>query len=373
MTEKEARELLNKYIDGTATPEERALFERLSNQVTKKRLEHAAPESYDDIKAHIYSNLPAPRPFYKQTRFIAAAASIVLFISAAVLFYNYSNRSASINTATTHLADIKPGGNRAILTLANGKKITLTNTNNGQLATQAGISITQTHNGQLVYTMAAQNVNAPVEYNTTETPKGGQYRIDLADGTRVWLNSSSSLKYPTHFTGNERQVVLTGEAYFEVAHNAAMPFKVKTDKQLVTVLGTHFNINAYNDEPASKTTLLEGKVKVDAIDNAASGVLKPGEQAALENNQLKVTEADTEQAMAWKNGYFRFRGENIESIMRKLSRWYNIDVKYETAVSNEGYYGTVSRLKDISQVLAVLTETGSVHFKVEGRRVTVMK
>lgn len=368
MNKKEARELLDKYMNGTATPEEKTLFEQLSNRITRKQLTTIEPENSNDIKSQIYRKLPhAPsRPFLQKYRFIAAAASIALCIGIGALFH----QRPQVNQ---HVADVVPGGNRAVLTLANGKKIVLTGAGTGELAKQSGISIRKNHSGELVYTLSAQHNNAALEYNTTQTPRGGQYQLELADGTKVWLNASSSLKYPTRFAGKERQVELTGEAYFEVTHNASMPFKVKTNKEIVTVLGTHFNVNAYHDEPSVKTTLLEGKVKVNALNSKASGILKPGEQAILTGDQIQITPGDTEAATSWKNGYFRFRGENIASIMRKLSRWYNIDVQYTITISDEGYYGTISRFKNIKQVLAVLSETGSVHFKVDGRRVTVMK
>lgn len=375
MNKKEARELLDKYLNGTATPEEKALFEQLSIRLTKARLENTGTENYDEIKAQIYKGLPqAPkRSFLRQYRFLAAAASIIICIFAAVFTYQYDKQEQAKKFVLTRADDVAPGGNRAVLTLANGKKIILTTAGDGQLADQTGTTIKKTHNGQLTYTLTARNNIMPAGYNTTETPKGGQYQVQLADGTKVWLNSSSSLTYPTHFKGKERLVELKGEAYFEVAHNKAMPFKVKTGKQLISVLGTHFNVNAYDDEPSLKTTLLEGKVRINTLNGTASTILKPGEQALLTGNKLKVTQGDPEQAVAWKNGYFRFRGEDIKSIMRKLGRWYNIDVQYATTVADEGYYGTISRFKNIRQVLAVLTETGSVHFKVEGRSVTVMK
>lgn len=368
MNKREARELLDKYLNGTATPEERTLFEQLSNRLTRKQLASVESENIEEIKSEIYRKLPqAPsRLFLQKYRFIAAAASIVLCIGAVALFHH----QAQINQ---QVADVAPGGNRAVLTLANGKKIRLSSAGNGELAKQSGISIRKNHNGELVYKLSANHDNATLEYNTTETPRGGQYQLELADGTKVWLNASSSLKYPTRFAGKERQVELTGEAYFEVTHNASMPFKVKTTKAVVTVLGTHFNVNAYHDESSVKTTLLQGKVRVNALNSNASGILKPAEQAILTGDQIQITPGDTEAATAWKNGYFRFRGENITNIMRKLSRWYNIDVQYATTISDEGYYGTVSRFKNIKQVLAVLSETGSVHFKVEGRRVTVME
>ncbi|PST83665.1 anti-sigma factor [Pedobacter yulinensis] len=368
MNKQEAQKLLEKYLNGTITPQEKVLFEQLSNRVTKKRLDRSPDTELHDIGEQIYAKLPQPaqRPRTNSYRFIAVAAMVILCVSVSLLVFTKNKNKPE------QVAHLAPGSNTATLTLANGKKILLSNATAASLSEQAGISISKTRKGELVYTVG-QSTNLPVEYNITETPRGGQYRIVLPDGTKVWLNASSSLRYPTRFTGATRGVELKGEAYFQVAHNAAMPFKVKTDKQVVTVLGTHFNINAYPDEPVLKTTLLEGKVKIDAIGKASSGILKPGQQAALTGAGLTITEGDTEQAVAWKNGYFRFRGERIENVMRKLSRWYNIDVKYDTTSGEEGYYGTISRFKNLSQVLAVLAETGSVHFKIEGRRVTVMK
>lgn len=369
MDKEQVQKLLDKYLDGTATPREKAMLDQLSNRVTKKRLQIFSETELDSIGEEIYAKLPQPanKPIaVRRYTIIAAAATVLICFSIALFFYQKSTNSIE------QVADIAPGSNTAILILANGKKIVLNDATTEQLSTQAGISVSKTHKGELVYNVG-QNKNMPVEYHTTETPRGGQYQVDLPDGTKVWLNASSSLKYPTRFTGKTRSVELTGEAYFEVAHNAAMPFKVKTDKQVVTVLGTHFNINAYHDEPALKTTLLEGKVRIDVFGNNASEILKPGQQAALIGTQINVTESDTEQAVAWKNGYFRFRGESMESVMRRLSRWYNIDVKYTGEVADESYYGTISRNKNISQVLAVLTETGLVHFKLEGRSIIVMK
>lgn len=373
MTKKEAQELLQKYLNGTCTTEERILFESLDNKLFKEDTESDHEPDYDAIKAAIYKNLPKPdrKPLIKRLVPYAVAASVALCISAITFLYFNKNRLVGQNEqAQTH--DVAPGGNKAVLTLANGKKIVLTDGDNGQLAKQAGISITKTKDGELVYSVVAeQESQSPVEYNTTETPRGGQYQIILADGSKVWLNAASSLKYPTRFGGKERIVELTGEGYFEIAHNEAMPFKVKTNKQVVTVLGTHFNVNAYEDEPSLRTTLLEGSVKVSTDNGTAARVLRPGQQSALTGNKIDVTDGDTEEAVAWKNGYFRFRGESIESIMRKLSRWYNIEVRYEGNVSGD-YYGKVLRFKSISHVLKMLSKTESVHFKVEGRRITVM-
>jgi len=202
---------------------------------------------------------------------------------------------------------------------------------------------------------------------------GGEYQVVLADGTKVWLNALSSIRFPTSFKGSERKVEITGEAYFEVAKNARMPFRVIGGSQTVEVLGTHFNINAYPDESAVATTLLEGSVKVAMHDGQAK-VLKPGEQALIfkENNSFRVKEVDAEDAVAWKNGYFQFNDDDLKTIMNQLSRWYNVEIVYQQANLDQKFGGTISRSKNLSQVLRILELTGNVRFRVEGRRITVM-
>jgi transmembrane sensor len=211
-------------------------------------------------------------------------------------------------------------------------------------------------------------------YNTIETPKGGQYRIDLPDGTMVWLNAGSSLRYPNRFAGQERKVALTGEAYFEVAKNKQMPFRVVSGKQVVEVLGTHFNINAYTDEASVKTTLLEGSVNVLLQETHQSELLNPGQQAVVKYNgsSIVVQPVKVEEAVAWKNGYFMFVDADLESIMRQLARWYDVEVAYEGNLGSLKFGGMVSRSKSIAQTLRILELTGNVRFKVAGRRVTVM-
>ncbi len=188
----------------------------------------------------------------------------------------------------------------------------------------------------------------------------------------VWLNAASSLKFPVKFAGKERVVELTGEAYFEVAPEAGKPFIVETVNEKVLVLGTHFNINAYSDEPVAVTTLLEGSIKVQSTQTGKASILKPGQQSLLDASQFTIQAANLEEAVAWKNGYFRFNDERIADIMKKLERWYNIEVIYEGKPSEELFNGKISRFKDISQVLRMLEKTEGIHFKIQGRRVTVM-
>lgn len=271
--------------------------------------------------------------------------------------------------------DALPGGDKAVLTLANGAQIVLDSAHNGQLARQGGTIIGKTANGQLVYDATksvGDNHSSTLALNTITTPRGGQYTVVLPDGTKVWLNAASSLRFPASFTGKERNVELNGEGYFEVAKNAAKPFKVKVNKLEVEVLGTHFNIMAYKDEPKIETILIEGSVKIK--NGTAEALLKPGQEALAgqKDTYLKVQQANIEEAMAWKNGYFLFNAENIQSIMRKISRWYDMDVVYVGNVENKDFDGTVSRFKNVSEVLKMLELTDAIHFKVEEGRIIVM-
>lgn len=211
-------------------------------------------------------------------------------------------------------------------------------------------------------------------YNTIETPKGGQYQVDLPDGTKVWLNAGSLLRYPTNFTGKIRSVELTGEAYFEVAKNAHKPFKVLSKNQVVEVLGTHFNISSYTDDISVKTTLLEGSVKVLSSKVNQTKLLKPGQQSDINytNNAFFIKSVNTDEVIAWKNGYFLFSDEDLKSIMARFARWYNVDVEYQGDVDNLRFGGMVSRSKDLTQALKVVEQAGNVKFKIEGRRVIVM-
>lgn len=333
---------------------------------------------YDQLKPNINTTRQQEiilRPIRNYFKYSVAAAIFVVF-SVALYFYVNNNRQAKQGNLTAQHQgnDVNPGGNKAMLTLADGSKISLTDAGNGELAKQAGIVVTKTKDGQLVYETSNENARTTeVQYNTISTPAGGQYQINLPDGTTVWLNALSSLRYPTIFNAAKRKVVLSGEAYFEVAKNPNQPFVVSTNgagkAQDVTVLGTHFNINSYQNEVATKTTLLEGAVKITAL--AQDMVLKPGQQAIL-NHTLKVMNVDVTQAIDWKNGNFYFNDENIESIMRKLARWYDIDVVYQGQIPNVDFGGEISRGKKLSEVLKVLETTRTIHFKIEGRRVTVM-
>lgn len=306
---------------------------------------------------------------YIRRKYILVAASVILCLSFAGYFLIHQHQTDELSQ---HVREIAPGKNSATLTLANGHKIKLSAAMNGELAVQAGVKITKTAKGQLVYTVNNSKAIEENQSNILSTGRSEQYQVILPDGSHVWLNAVSSLTYPTSFNSlKTREVRLVGEAYFEIAKDKIHPFIVKTNKQQVQVLGTHFNINSYNDEPNTKTTLLEGRVLVTETAHNNVKVLSPGQQAVLGNDHLEVGNANQEEAIAWKNGDFDFDGENIQSIMRKLSRWYNVEVVYNGDVKTKTFTGKISRFKNISQVLKMLSKTKAVHFKVEGRRVIV--
>ena len=317
----------------------------------------------------------APRLWYQ----LGVAASILILITTGLYFYK--NRTVDDNIAAKVVepkeAIITPGDDKAILTLSDGTKIILEDAKNGILANQAGVSIQKTSDGELLYSFSnSANTVSPetkenVIYNKIETPIGGKYQVNLPDGSKVWLNSSSSLRFSALFNGHTREVELSGEAYFDVSKNKGKPFRVITKDQIVEVLGTQFNINSYSDEGPIKTTLIEGSVKIIYKDMVV--LLSPGQQFQPKELVSAVVEADTEEVVAWKDGYFVFKNEDIKSIMRKLSRWYNVEVSYSGNIPEVGFGGNISKSKDISEVLDVLQLTNAIHFKVEGRRITVMR
>jgi len=309
---------------------------------------------------------------YKKLKIFALAATLVLALGTTLYFSLNEQKTGKKGLVKVH--DVAPGMDKAILILANGKKISLESLNNGEITNQNGIKISKTANGQLIYETIAntENKGAKPEFNTIEVPVGGQWQVVLPDHSKVWLNAQSHITYPLHFTGGERSVEIGGEAYFEVVHNAKMPFKVHCGKQTVEVLGTHFNIMAYTDQNLIKTTLLQGSVKVSEGKNTK--LLAPGEQAETGLGEIKITDnVDVEDVVAWKNGYFKF-DENLESIMLKVARWYGVEVVYQFKPDpNIVYAGKVSRSKNISSLLKIIAFDGDVHFKIEGRRIIVTK
>ena len=310
-------------------------------------------------------------------RWLGYAAAVITLMALGTTLSKY--RSHEEQKTLAHLQkDILPGSNKAILTLANGSKIILDDAKQGKIASQKNVVINKNKSGEVIYkttsadqTSSSQTPVEAIAMNTLTTPRGGQYEVVLPDGTHVWLNAASSLKYPTAFTGNERRVELTGEAYFEVSKDARKPFFVKTTNQTVAVLGTHFNINSYADEAATKTTLLEGSVKVTGNMNRLTVMLKPGQQAVNTVNAIDIKpDADIDEAVAWKNGKFLFRNTDLRAIMRQLSRWYDVDVEYQGNVAPKHYRGRISRNVPVSEIFQIL-KTSGINFTINGGKIIV--
>jgi transmembrane sensor len=301
----------------------------------------------------------------------AAAAAILLVAGYGAWQWSHPHKKIthSIETAAAK-KDVQPGGNRAVLTLADGSSIALDSMQNGALTHQGGTKIIKLANGQLAYTKAGDSANE-VLYNTIATPRGGQYRLQLPDGSMVWLNAASSLRFPTVFSGAARTVELRGEAYFEVAKNARMPFEVSVKGISIAVLGTRFNVNAYDDEAAVRTTLVEGGVSVSR--NGQKRVLKPGQQAAVSAGGAITlsSEPHIEEALAWKEGRFLFDGADIAGVMRQLARWYNVEVVYRGGAVTQHFNGGISRNAPLSKVCSMLEATGAAHFTIENDRLIV--
>lgn len=389
--------LMKHYLDGDCTPQEakelldhiqthdadRLLLEEMKTLYTKM-LQENQPGQQAAWSAKMRETLaqkiqPQAKviPLYKIWLPRVAAAVVIFTVSIALyLNYNQSTKQATgpvAKNTTTPLPqkEILPGGDKALLTLADGTVIVLDEAKNGNVALQGGTAVNK-KNGQLIYDASkiANATTGEITYNTITTPKGGQYQVVLPDGSKAWLNAASTLRFPTAFVGAARNVELKGEGYFEIEKNAAMPFHVKVNDLDVTVLGTHFNVMAYDNESSIKTTLIEGSVNISK--GAVSKILKPGQQGKLDNatGKMNVEYADTDEAVAWKNGYFHFTNEDIQSIMRQFARWYDIEVAYEGNVRPRPFTGEVSRNVNLSQALKVL-ELSNIKFKMDGKKIVV--
>ncbi|MBC9909449.1 FecR family protein [Chitinophaga varians] len=312
----------------------------------------------------------------RRLRWIPAAAAVLLLAVGLFWLLRPNTRNPAMVAAVPAVHDVAPGGNKAMLTLADGTELPLDSAASGMLTQQGHTRITQSAGGQLLYTALSGQPDL-LQYNTLRTPRGGQFQVTLPDGTKVWLNAASSLKYPVAFKGSARQVELNGEAYFEVARNTAMPFKVTVrtgqpnDSMEVAVLGTQFNIMAYADEAVIKTTLLEGAVKVSRHGNSKQ--LAPGQGAQLDKQHDLLSlqqQVNTEEAVAWKNGFIQLEGNDIASVMRTIARWYNVEVVF-TAPVPAHFRGIIPRNVPVSQVLKILEMTGEVHFEIKDRQIIV--
>jgi transmembrane sensor len=374
-TRSQLNELADKWMKGTITPQEKELLDKWYD------LDPAEPVfwpvsdvSEQQLATRLLKNINAFNCSSNSSkRWWQIPAAAILLLALGISTYLYVSQSDSNEQVVRVDKKIKPGKNQAVLTLDNGRKVILTDAIIGEVASRSGVRIIKAADGQLVYEVTGStNQNLPLEYNTIEAPAGGQWQVKLPDGSLIFLNASSSITYPIRFVGNERRVHIIGEAYFEIAHNKEIPFQVESRGQIVEVLGTKFNVTAYADEKIIRTTLLKGSVKI--ITNSESKLLKPGQQAQVSGNKFEITsDVDLEEIVAWKNGYFKFN-ESLESIMAKISRWYDVDVEYRVKPDSDlTFSGKISRSRDISGILKMLEYTGDVHFRLEGRRVIVTK
>ena len=305
---------------------------------------------------------------------LSIAASITLAVGLFSYYLLKQNFGEHSHLSTKQKTEIRPGKNTATLTLANGKQIILSDNFSGVVAEEAGVSITKTSTGQLVYTVK-ENIKSDVgKHNSISTARGETYQINLPDGTQVWLNSSSKLKYPVHFSAGKRKVELEGEGYFEVAGDPKRPFVVSSRGQLVEVLGTHFNINAYGDEKMIKTTLLEGSVRVKNETQQLAALLRPGQVAVNDLlHQPTVQQADIETTMAWKNGLFIFNRQSLDDVLRNVARWYDVEFEYSEEIGRKRLWGTASKHEPITNLMDNIVITSGIHYKIEGRRVVLIK
>jgi transmembrane sensor len=389
----EEQELTELNAWRNAKEENNTLFERLTNaDAIGKELtqfyEYDKEKGWLKLKETYTFNEEAEvipiRKIFPWKKFAVAASIIATLFIAGYWFVSREQSSiVSDPSSVVTTTDVKaPDKNRAQIKLADGTIVYLDSAANGELVTANGVQVIKRNDGQIIYSTLASNdsrlpaASAPLTYNTLSNPRGSKViDVTLADGSRVWLNAGSSLTYPVAFTGNERNVTITGEAYFEIAHDKTKPFTVSKGEMKVEVLGTHFNVNAYDDEENIKVTLLEGSVKVSSAVSRQSSVLKPGQQAiaAVDGGLRTVDDIDLETVMSWKNGQFSFSNTDLQAVMRQIARWYDVEVVYEGTPPNEEFVGGTSRQENVSAVLKVLEATGKIKFKVEGKIVTVRK
>lgn len=391
MDQKEFQQLAKKISSGMATEKEVALY----NYYYSHFQEHAEWDSSvlgekDEVKRELYERITTKLPGYttKVRSFpylkIAAAAVVLIAISIGIFIRNQQQELLPLYTEESRLKqDVDPGMNKAVLTLSDGTVLHLDESQNGVLADQDGAQVQKLEDGQIAYTSAKNQQNDSFDknvFNTITIPRGGQYQLLLPDGTKVWLNASSSLKFPVAFTGDSRVVELEGEAYFEVATiyrksgSQRQPFIVTTSSQQIEVLGTHFNVNAYPNEDVAKTTLVEGKVKVSSVATGEAKTLNPGQQTQItKTGDIRMFDGiDAEEAMAWKNGMFYFNNTDLATIMNQLSRWYNVEVDINN-MPKKKFNGALSRDVKLSQVLKMMETTSGLKFKIDERRISMLK
>lgn len=377
-------ELAEKWLNGTITEAEEKEYADWYNLVgvddellipQPDRL-HYREQMLARIQQRIVetqSTRPTAKNWIARYKWQAAAAILIMSIAGSYLFFTQSTppQSVTLSPLPQPPVDASPGTNRALLTLADGSSIALDSISNGAIAQQGGTRIFKSSTGEVIY-RASANASSSITYNTISTPRGGQYQLRLPDGSQVWLNAASSITFPTAFTGDERAVKITGEAYFEIAKNPGKPFRVAFDDVHVEVLGTGFNINSYSDESSFKTTLLEGSVRI--VKGEHRVLLNPGQQADVFPNGAaaqRITihkDIDVQQVIAWKNGMFQFENTSFEAIMRQLARWYDMEVNYN-GMPAKHFGGTISRNVNLSQILKMLELAGEVKFRIEGKKI----
>lgn len=386
-------ELIQKYQEGSLTNDERTIldnwyqsFEEEVIDLSDSGLTHPRELSLrirsriaSSIREESATDATAPVSFFKRYRIPAAAAVLLLVVLAGFYLYlSVSEPSTPVMVQKERPAvppnDLAPGGNKAMLTLDDGSTIILDNTQIGLISEQGNAQVQKLDNGQVAYQLQGQQTGAKVFYNTISTPRGGEYQITLSDGTKVWLNAASSIRFPTIFIGPKRAVEITGEAYFEVSHNEHLPFEVATRGTSIEVLGTSFNVNAYEDEQHVSTSLIEGSVRIITKNGGAPQLLRPGQQARVnQTGKLSVlNNMDVEEVLGWKNGLFVFKSNDLHSIMRQISRWYDIDIKYNGNVDMR-FTGQITRNDNVSKVFEKLELTGELRFRVENDHIIVSR
>lgn len=371
--------LANKWLEQRITNEEIAEFnswysEGLDNPVFVGKHYAASDE---ELRDRIYSVIQ--QRIHSRNRkdyWMRAVAAVFLVLNLGVAAYVYHHHEP--DAVAPAIADIRPGTDQATLILADGRRIPLSDAASGKLVEQSGVAITKTADGQLIYEITGAPDAAPTDkviYNTIETPQGGQYQVKLPDGTHVWLNAASSLRYPTSFpkSGHREVALAYGEAYFEVSHDEDHTFVVSSGRQDIEVIGTNFNISAYPEDNLIKTTLLKGRVKVSDRLSKKTVELLPGQQSILEGDELRVKTVDEVNRQLWKDGKFTFDNESIRSIMQQVARWYQVKVVFRGPVDDIRLIGSVSRFENLSKLLEKLEQTGLVKFSWEGDQLVVMK
>lgn len=377
------KKLIEKYNSKTASPEEKMQVEDWYAHINgndpnfnENELNELKLDTYSAIInaiGHQDISVSDKKGIQKFRINFAWAAIFVAVLFSGIIYLTQVNHIFFKDSAIVSKKNkkIKPGGNNAILKLADGTELILNQTPDGQIASQPGVKVAKTKSGELVYTFASDPKPNDIPNNTVSTPRGGQYHLILVDGTEAWLNAGSSITFPTAFIGNVRRVKVSGEVYFEVSKDKFKPFIVNTNQSEIKVLGTHFNVNAYEDEDYQKLTLLEGSIEIKK--GSQNKLLVPGEQANVSNasDAIKISQIDNlKSVIAWKNGYFQFSGSDLQSLMRQISRWYDTEVIYNGRIPVKEYVGKIPRDLSVDELIKMLSYSG-IHCKAENHRITI--